>query len=99
MEHTLVSTYADMENRGIVIFNHKLKKRKAACTEDGFLCIDCSQLETEAEENTIAIHEDGHADNGRKAQLLERNYKGDKNAARKHCRPSYFFINSVVLIT
>ena len=60
MGHGLVSTYADMESRGITVINHKLKKRKSLCSEDGFICIDCSKIETEAEEHTIAIHEDGH---------------------------------------
>ncbi len=60
MFNALCDLYADLDSEDITVFSCPLCGRKAISSADGFIGMDCSQFETEAEEATVLIHEEGH---------------------------------------
>lgn len=61
MEHSLDRTRRSMKHRGIAIVPCKLQNNVCLSLENGRIVgVDESRLLTEAEKNTVLIHEDGH---------------------------------------
>lgn len=60
MFNSLCSLYCDLEDHDITVFTCPLGGRKAISSADGFIGLDWRKFESEAEEVTALIHEEGH---------------------------------------
>lgn len=90
MFNALADVYSDLDEQGITVFSCPLRGSCSVASADGFIGLDTSRFETQAEEATALIHEEGHFTSGAfyapfspyqvKAQA---EYKADKAAALK----------------
>lgn len=64
MFNALVHVYQDLEAQGITVFSCPLQGNKSIASMDGFIGIDPARFDTQAEEATALIHEEGHFTSG-----------------------------------
>lgn len=64
MFNALVNVYQDLDVQGITVFSCPLQGNKSIASMDGFIGIDPSQFDTQQEETTALIHEEGHFTSG-----------------------------------
>lgn len=95
MDNSAAAVRADLEAAGVAVVDCRLRANKCLSLADGALvAVDPAQFETDQEEATALIHEEGHFNSGAfyvpfspyqvKAQA---EYRADKAAALKHIPP------------
>ena len=60
MFNALVDVYADLEEQGVTVFSCPLCGSCCVASADGFIGIDAARFDTQQEEATALIHEEGH---------------------------------------
>ena len=60
MFNALVDVYADLEKQGVTVFSCPLCGSCSVASADGFIGIDAARFDTQQEEATALIHEEGH---------------------------------------
>lgn len=64
MFNALVDVYADLEKQGVTVFSCPLRGSCSVASADGFIGIDTARFDTQAEEATALMHEEGHFTSG-----------------------------------
>ena len=95
MFNALADVYSDLDEQGITVFSCPLCGSCSVASADGFIGLDTSRFETQTEEVTALIHEEGHFTSGAfytpfspyqvKAQA---EYRADAESFRRYLPPN-----------